>query len=64
MNELQTGITHEAKEHPDVTKGDIAIAKKIAKAHLKEDSHYYSHLAQMEQAVEKKHSIKESLRHV
>ena len=58
MDELKEGIEHEAEEHPDVTKGDIAIAKKIAMAHLKEDPKYYTHLEEMEAAVEKKKAIK------
>ena len=51
MNQLKTGTQHEAKEHPDVTKGDIKIAEKIARAHLKEDPLYYTHLIKMEKAI-------------
>ena len=47
-NQLSKGISHESKEHPDVTHGDRAIAEKIAKAHLKEDPKYYSHIEAME----------------
>ena len=47
-SELKQGIRHEAKEHPDVTHGDRAIAEKIAKAHLKEDPKYYTHVEAME----------------
>ena len=61
MSQLSIGVKHENEEHKDITKGDEKIAKKIAVVHLKEDPHYYTHLTQMEQAVEKKKSIKKAI---
>ena len=41
--EVKTGLEVE-KEHDDVTHGNPIMRAKIAKAHLKEEPHYYKKL--------------------
>ena len=53
MEELKEGTDVEAKEHRDVTKGKRSVAKKIAKAHLKEGDNYYEELEKMEPKLKK-----------
>lgn len=48
QNEVQMGIKVEYKEHLDVTGGDPWKVGRIALAHLKEISDYYSRLKKME----------------
>ena len=43
LSELMTGIKEEL-EHKDVTHGNLLMTAKIALAHLKEDSRYYTKL--------------------
>lgn len=46
--QLFEGTKVEAEEHPDVLRGNIEIAVRIALAHLKEIPDYYSRLEVME----------------
>lgn len=50
-SQLKKGITVEAQEHADISKGNSLIAARIALAHLKEDPQYYTHLAMMEKRI-------------
>lgn len=51
--EIAKGTAVEAKEHKDVTHGKKTIAKKIAKAHIKEGDNYYEELPKMEKKLKK-----------
>jgi hypothetical protein len=48
LDEFHRGMNVEL-EHKDVTNGDLTMTGKIALAHLKERSNYYTLLAQIEQ---------------
>lgn len=52
--ELKKGAKMEEKEHADVTKGKMSVARKIAKAHLKEHANYYEELPKCEAKMGKK----------
>jgi len=54
QEELKKGTAIEGREHKDVTKGKKSVAKKIAKAHLKEHANYYDELPKCEAKMGKK----------
>lgn len=50
FKEFYSGVLHE-REHADVIGCDPNKVAMIAMAHLREDSHYYTHLGEMERRV-------------
>lgn len=48
LTQFKMGMSHEGKEHKDVTKGDPIKTAKIVIAHLKEVPNYYTKLKKVE----------------